>query len=912
MVAYFSPSGILFREGSASVRMRFIGANPEPRMEGAQRLQAEVNYLIGPESEWRIGIPSYTGVAYRELYPGIDMLFGGEGRNLKSVFVVAPEADPATIHVRYEGAGELRLEDDGTLVIPLDGRELRDEAPVIYQEGASGRVAVEGRFVLEGDGIVGFSIGSYDRSLPLVIDPVLSYSTLLGGSNSDAAMALAVDSTGIYVAGYTASRDFPTATAEQSLNGGSNDIFVAKLNSAGTSLFFATYIGGSSDDRANAMAVDSTGAVYLTGFTTSTNFPVKNAIQAASRGGKDAFVLKLNPAGNALVYSTYLGGGSSDCGYGIALDANGNVYVTGDTTSTNFPASALQLASGGGQDAFVAKLNPSGSALVYSTYLGGNSDEHASSIAVDSTGNAYITGSTYSTNFPTVSAAQPTLGGGQDAFVAKLAASGSSLLFSTYFGGTGGAVGFPESGQAIALDGSGNVYVTGVTASTDLPVLHALQTAMHGSTDAFVAKWSSSGVLQYSTWLGGMGQETGNAIRVDSSGNAYVAGQTYSTDLAVVNAIQSANGGGYDAFLAELAPTGDSLLMLSYLGGNGSDAATSIALDGTGAIYLAGWTLSTNFPVVNGYQATNAGNYGAFVMKILQSAPGNPQTVSVTPSSGSGTTQSFAFLVSDPGGYTALRSVQLLIGNSLATANTCYLFYYRATNALYLTNDPATAWQAPVTLGQSGTLQNSQCSIDALSSSASGSGTNLTLNLKLTFSGSFAGSRNVYMEAYDGVGDSGWFQRGTWTVPAGTPQAVSVSPSSGSGSTQVFTFTYSDPRGYTAIGSTQTLIGSSLFASGSCYLFFNRYLNTIYLFNDAGTAWSSPVTLGQAGTLQNGQCALNAAASSVTGVGNTLTLNLSLTFKTSYAGSKNVYMEVYDGASDSGWVQNGVWTIPGA
>jgi hypothetical protein len=352
--------------------------------------------------------------------------------------------------------------------------------------------------------------------------------------------------------------------------------------------------------------------------------------------------------------------------------------------------------------------------------------------------------------------------------------------------------------------------------------------------------------------------------------------------------------------------------MLSYLGGNGSDAATSIALDSTGAIYLAGWTLSTNFPVVNGYQATNAGNYSAFITKILQAAPGNPQPVSVTPSSGSGATQSFAFVLSDPGGYTAIRSTQLLISNGFATANSCYLFYNRATNALYLTNDAATAWQAPATLGQSGTLQNTQCSIDALSSSASGSGTNLTLNLNLTFSGSFAGSKNVYMEAYDGVGDSGWVQRGTWTVPAGSLQAVSVNPSSGSGSTQVFTLTYVDPRGYTAIASSQTLIANGFVTSGSCYLFFNRFANSVYLTNDAGTAWQSPVTLGQSGTLQNSQCAVNPAASSVTGSGSTLTLNLSLTFNASFAGSKNVYMEVYDGASDSGWVQNGAWTVPGA
>jgi hypothetical protein len=290
-------------------------------------------------------------------------------------------------------------------------------------------------------------------------------------------------------------------------------------------------------------------------------------------------------------------------------------------------------------------------------------------------------------------------------------------------------------------------------------------------------------------------------------------------------------------------------------------AASSVSGSGANATLNIALTFQSSFAgSKNVYMEVNDGVGDSGWVQVgtwTVPAAGNPQAVSVAPSSGTGNTQVFTFVVSDPAGYTAINSAQVLIGNSLATANTCYIFYSRATNLLYLANDAGNAWPAPVTVGQSGTLQNSQCSIDALSSSASGSGTNLTLNLNLTFSGSFAGSRNVYMEAYDGVGDSGWFQRGTWTVPAGTPQAVSVAPSSGSGSAQVFTFTYSDPRGYTAIGSTQTLIGSSLFASGSCYLFFNRYLNTVYLFNDAGTAWSSPVTLGQAGTLQNGQCALN-------------------------------------------------------
>jgi hypothetical protein len=292
-------------------------------------------------------------------------------------------------------------------------------------------------------------------------------------------------------------------------------------------------------------------------------------------------------------------------------------------------------------------------------------------------------------------------------------------------------------------------------------------------------------------------------------------------------------------------------------------------------------------------------------------ASGPPSAVSVTPSSGTGLSQTFAFAFSDPAGYAAIVSTQIVINSSMSTSGACYLLYQRASNSLYLTNDAGSAWQNPVTLGQSGTLANSQCSINSAASSVLGSGNNLTVNLALSFSSTFAGPRNVYMEVYDGAADSGWQQRGTWTVPAdGPPAADSVTPNAGSGSTQIFVFQYSDPAGYAAISSSQIVISSVLSVSGGCYLFYYRPNNAIYLTNDPGTAWQTPVTLGQSGTLQNSQCSVNTAASSASGNGNILTLTLSLTFKAAFSGAKNIYMEVYDGAGDSGWQQRGTWTVP--
>ena len=617
LTAHLLPGEIKLRVAGLTVSMRFEGANPGHRIEGNQTLPGHANFLTGSEVNWRVNLPLYGSVVYRDLYPGIDMVFGGDGRNLKSEFLVAAGADTSHIRLRYVGAENPWIDADGSLVVPVDGAELRERAPLVYQERAGARQVVAGRFRIHADGTVGFHLGDYDLARPLVIDPVLSYSTLLGGSGFDSAMALAVDASGsAYVAGFTDSLNFPATNAVQSFNGGGNDVFVAKLSPGGNTLMYCTYLGGTADDRAFAIAVDAQGNAYITGSTTSRDFPVRSALQPTLAGYRNAFVVKLSPAGNSLVYSTYLGGNSSDTAYGIAVDVSGAAYLVGDTTSFNFPATGFQRGARGGQDAFVAKLSADGARLVYSTYLGGSGEDHGAAIAVDGGGSAYVTGATISTDFPVVNAAQRYNGGGQDAFVTRLSADGNYLLFSTYLGGSGGTVGYPEIGQSIALDMSGNAYVTGMTSSPDFPVAAALQTLRKGGLDAFVTKLNPSGATVYSTYLGGSGVDVGNAIAVDAGGAAYIAGYTISTDLPVANALQSVNAGDYDAFLARLSPAGDAVQYLTYLGGSGSDSATAVALDPSANVYVAGFTLSTNFPLHNAYQTTNGGNYGGFALKI--------------------------------------------------------------------------------------------------------------------------------------------------------------------------------------------------------------------------------------------------------------------------------------------------------
>ena len=526
-------------------------------------------------------------------------------------------------------------------------------------------------------------------------------------------------------------------------------------------------------------------------------------------------------------------------------------------------------------------------------------------MAVDAGGTAYVTGSTYSTDFPLSNPAQSHLNGAQDAFIARLTAGGDGLVFSTFLGGSGGSLGLPEVGQAIALDFQGSAYVAGSTSSANFPLLHAAQSVKRGAIDAFVAKLTSAGTLVNSTYLGGGGVDSANAIVVESSGVAFVAGQTLSTDLAVSSAVQSVSGGGYDAFIAKLAATGDSIPFLTYLGGNGSDTATALALDAAGNLYLAGWTLSTNFPVLGPFQAINAGTYGAFATKMSM---GNPPTAdSVTPNSGSGAARTFSFQFTNSGPAAAMTSVSVLFQTSANTSAACSVTYNLAANTLALLTD-AGAVAGTISPG-SGTLQNSHCTLNGAASSVSLSGNTLTLNLALTFKAPFDGARNIYMLAINAFGTSGWQSRGSWTVAAAPPVPVSVSPSSGSGASQTFAFAFSDPRGYTAISTTSMIIGSSLSGSGSCYLYYARATNALYLANDAGTAWLAPVVLGSSGTVQNTQCSASAAGSSSAGSGNNLTLNLALTFKAVYAGSKNVYMEVYDG-QDSGWLLKGSWTVP--
>jgi hypothetical protein len=472
-----------------------------------------------------------------------------------------------------------------------------------------------------------FSFLSFESSFA----GVLAYSTYLGGGSGDWGLGITIDSSGnVYITGGTSSTDFPTTTGafDTSFNGSVvyTDVFVTKVDSTGTALVYSTYLGGGSADGSNGIAIDSSGNVYITGLTNSTNFPITpGAFDTSFNGGSgDVFVSKLNASGTALLYSTYLGGVGIDGGQSIAIDGSGNAYITGYTWSSNFPTTlgALDTSfNGGSRDVFVTKLNTSGTALVYSTYLGGSGTDFGDGIAVDGSENAYITGSTPSTNFPTTPGVFDTLYNGGvsygDIFVTKLNASGTALVYSTYLGG-----GSDDGGSGIAVDGSGNAYISGGTMSSNFPTtLGALDTSYNGvgDYDVFLSKLNPSGTaLVYSTYLGGGGSDGTNGIAIDGSGNAYITGQTSSSDFpTTLGAFNTLSNGSSDGFVTKLNPSGTALVYSTYLGGVGSDWGTGIALDGSGNAYITGETQSSNFPTTPGaFDTTFNGNYDVFVTKL--------------------------------------------------------------------------------------------------------------------------------------------------------------------------------------------------------------------------------------------------------------------------------------------------------
>jgi Beta-propeller repeat len=691
--------------------LRFLQANSRVALEAEERAPGEVSYFRGNDpARWQTGVPQYSQVVYRELWPGVDLRLRDHEKSLKYEFRVRPGAQVSNIRLAYTGASGVRLDGSGALLIESPAGVMRDAPPVAWQEILGVRVPVESRYVLNAAGEYGFAIGAgYQPGLELIVDPGVAYSTFLGGTDVDNGTGIAVDASGnAYIVGTTQSADFPATVGAFKRTGAVgtfSDVFVAKLNPTGTALVYATYIGGSDFDWGRAIAIDAAGNAYITGQTKSHDFPttrgafdqtlnVLNCPRCAI-DNYDAFVTKLNATGSALLYSTFLGGASDiNDALGIAVDAVGSAYVTGETGAADFPVTpgAFRTIRNGAYDAYVTKLNPAGSALVYSTFIGGSAVDFGVRIAVDASNNAYVLGNTSSPDFPTTPGAfNTTNNGGFDIFVLKLNAAGSNLIYSTFIGGAG----FDSAG-GLAIDAAGNAYVSGAGSANYPTTPGAFQTvSQSGTGGVFVTKLNATGsALVYSTFLG---DYAASSIALTPAGNVWVTGGTSSQNFPTTpDAFQGFfhPGIGSDAFITELNATGSAILYSTYLGGTNTDYGADVALDSAGNVYVTGETRSADFPTTaNAFDQVLKGGQDAFITKLAvngtpppppplptvaavtsaQVVGGNSFAITVTLTSGAqGTGAVVALTSSNPAVLTVPANLTIPTGaqNATATATT--------------------------------------------------------------------------------------------------------------------------------------------------------------------------------------------------------------------------------------------------
>ena len=614
---------ITFATPATAVGMKLVGKNPRAVVEGLDLQAGVTNYIVGNDpAAWHSSVPQFAKVKYGNVYPGIDLIYYGNERQLEYDFNLSPHANPSAIQLEFEGADEVSISPEGDLVLRTRAGEVRHQRPIAYQTRNGVREPVEAHFVLK-EKRVRFGLGAYDRNLPLVIDPKFVWATYMGGPGDDQGNDLAIDADGnVYVTGATEDSTAEPAGIFAAPSGKSFQIFVTKINPAGA-IVYTTYIGGTGIEEGHSIAVDPAGNIYVTGFTTSTDFPVVNASQPKPGGAQDAYVLKLSKDGNTVIYSTYLGGTQADRGYGIAADAAGYAIVAGNTLSANFPVSnAFQSKMGGGLgDAFIARFAANG-AVSSSTFLGGSGNEQAYDLARDIDGNIIVTGFTTSQNFPVQKALYDKFrGGGDDVFITKFNGTVTSLVFSTYLGGTGS-----DNGVRLTVDGDKNIYVTGYTSSLDFPLKNPPQLFFGGigdlsvtTYDAFLIKLHPDGQdADFSTYIGGEDTEGGVGVAVDKNGFIYLAGFTNSLEFYAINALGGFLRGERDGFFIKISPDAQTVVYSSYLGGFGAEGATSIAVDDAGNVYVTGYTSSGDFPLAPDtmFQGAIAGGQDGFLVKV--------------------------------------------------------------------------------------------------------------------------------------------------------------------------------------------------------------------------------------------------------------------------------------------------------
>ncbi len=633
---------------------------------------------------------------------------------------------------------------------------------------------VEVGFSVHADSTVGFDVGEYDQGRELVIDPALTLSTLLGGLGTSSATAVAVDGIGdVYVAGYTDASDFPNVSPVRSRSGGV-EAWVVKIRPGERRILWATCLGGMGDDRAFALALDPAGGVHVAGWTGSPDFPVVSPAQSQLSGGRDAFLLKLTTAGDQIVFSTFHGGTSVEAGLALAA-YSGGVWMAGETMSADMPvAGAAQATLKGVQDGFLARFQNTGTRLS-ATYFGGSGEEMVRAVALDGSGRPYVAGSSESADLGLpIGAYQRTPSGGRDGFVLRFNASASAVETGTMLGGTLGSLASLETVTALAVDVSGGVLVAGYTPSADFPVVSAWQASRGGDVDGFLARIDPGfGSLTWSTYVGGLNRDTLDGIALDGARKIYVAGKSISPNFPTVSPIQAATAGNLDAVLMRFPAGGGAPDFSTYLGGTGGDGAVSMSVSAGGVAWVAGVAGALDYPQLTPVATVVQPGIHAFLSGVAFADATAPAVVSVSPSSGGGASQVFTFRYSDSSGGGYISAVQVLINATQSGNRACFISYDRSENRLALNGDTGTAWHDG-TPGASTVVSNQQCELGLSGSSATVNGIYLDLSLDISFRPGFAGAKGIFTSVVNGSGlTSGWAQPGTWTVTGAGNQAPS-------------------------------------------------------------------------------------------------------------------------------------------
>ncbi len=592
----------------------FLDASREAVISGEGLLSHRSNFFLGDDpSLWRTDVPEYSRLVYNGLYPEVDVIYQPGSSSIEYDIVVHPGGRIADFRIQYEGVSSLSISEHGALLIETPWGTLTEEMPLVYQEVDDVLVRVEAGYAVDSHGSVGFKVGSYDPEIDLIIDPTveLSFSSYLGGSATDYPYGAALSGQNAVITGYTNSADFPLESAIQDTIHGETDVFITGFDPIQQEMMFSTYLGGTQADYGRGIASDEAGCIYIAGNTFSSNYPTVNPYQSQNIGSCDVFVSKLSPTGNQLLYSTYIGGSAADFAWDVAVDAESNAYISGYSSSSDYPLVNPFQTQNDIQTIIVTKLNNTGNVLCYSTFLGcGQSGGNGWAIAVDSQQRASVTGFTWEEDFPLQNPIQSSIQGLCDAFLTTFTQEGNEVVFSSYLGGSS-----MDEGRGIAIGPDDCATITGSTGSSDFPTLNPFQPVMVGTKDAFVTRVDPlTAEIIFSTFLGGAGgiDEEACAVFVDETGSAFVTGRA-GTGFPLLNPWQETYGGEYDAFVTRFTPWGDTIFYSTYLGGSGTDFGMGIVADSLGYAFVTGRTSSTDFPVMNAFQGYGGGEFDGFV-----------------------------------------------------------------------------------------------------------------------------------------------------------------------------------------------------------------------------------------------------------------------------------------------------------